>query len=274
MPELPEVETLRRSLLPHLQGRLMESVQVFEHRLRRPLHPERFCAALRGRRVLNLRRRAKYLLFDLDDEQVLLAHLGMSGSMALLYPAIERRKHDHVVWALEGGIELRFHDPRRFGVLDVFARELEAQHPSLQPLGIEPLSEALHESAFFQKLCKRKQAIKQALMDAHLVVGIGNIYASEALFRAGIHPSSSASSLTPRRYRKLAESIQHTLQQAIECGGTTLRDFHDAEGQQGYFALELQVYGREGEPCPRCARPVERFVQVGRSTFFCARCQR
>lgn len=273
MPELPEVETVRRSLLAHLVGRRIEDVRVRHPHLRWPLAIAELNRA-RGRRVLNLRRRAKYLLVDLSGEQVLMVHLGMSGQLGIMPSSYPLRPHEHLVWTLDAGLHLRFHDPRRFGWVELYPRDRECEHPRLQHLGCEPLGPEFDGLELYRLTRQRRRPIKSLLMDAAMVVGIGNIYACEALFRAGIRPQKAAASLSRRRAQRLAVAIRDTLTDAIEQGGTTLRDFASADGRAGYFTINLAVYGRAGDACPRCGASVRKVVLSGRSTFYCPRCQR
>lgn len=270
MPELPEVETVRRGLEPWLTGRRIVSVVVREPRLRWPI-AEDLGERLDNRRILALTRRGKYLLVHLADGQLIL-HLGMSGSLRLVTGNSPPGKHDHLDVALDDGQLLRFRDPRRFGAV-VWCAEA-ARHPLLADLGIEPL-EAGFDAARLQALCRdRATPIKSLLMDAHKIVGIGNIYANEALFRAGIHPLTAAGALGPRRIARLTAAIQATLREAIAAGGSSLRDFVDGHGNPGYFQQNYYVYGRAGEACRRCARPIRLLRQAGRATYFCPACQR
>ncbi len=276
MPELPEVETVRRSLEPHLVGKVIREVVVREARLREPIDTAALCRLCVGQRVIRIRRRAKYLLCDLQGPRgdvVMLAHLGMTGRLFLCSTHATLNKHDHVRWQLSAERELRFCDPRRFGLVQAFPRLLEASHPRLVHLGVEPLSQRFDGAALYRLTRGSRRAIKSLLMDAGLLVGVGNIYASEALFRAGVHPSLPASRLSRRRAEGLAQAVKVTLEDAIEQGGTTIRDFANANGEAGYFAVRLNVYGRAGAPCPRCHRPIRRAVHSGRSSFYCPTCQ-
>lgn len=275
MPELPEVETTRLSLLPHLLGRRIVELDVRVERLRTVLDAAQLQHHLIGARIEALRRRGKYLLADLHHGQVLLIHLGMSGRLSIDRQTMpDLGKHDHVVWRFDDGGRLRFTDPRRFGLVELFAAEGELSHPRLRRLGLEPLGEEFAALTLRQAAAGSRLPIKTLLMDANRLVGVGNIYASEALFAAGIHPQTPADRLSPARWRRLATAIQYTLNAAIDQGGTTLRDFASAEGQAGYFGSQLQVYGRQGEPCVACRQPIQRLVQSGRSTYFCPTCQR
>lgn len=275
MPELPEVETVRRSLLPHLVGQLIEKVTVYNASLRTPVDVERFVRTVTHKRIEAIRRRAKYLLIDLSDGQVMLVHLGMSGRLGVHAEDLPRKTHDHVVWQLSGGKQLRFNDARRFGLVDVFAATQEPHDVRLVHLGLEPLEPAFNATFLFEQTRGVQKPIKNFIMDGTQVVGVGNIYACESLFLAGIHPLIGAGKLSQARLNGLVDAIKKTLDEAITQGGTTLRDFLNANGDAGYFAIRLQVYGKEGEPCGRCAKGViKRVVMAGRSTFFCPACQK
>lgn len=275
MPELPEVETVRRTLLPHIVGARIATVQVVEPRLRQLVDVAALQQRVSGRTVLGVRRRAKYLLFDLDDGNVLLVHLGMSGKLGVVPADRPARAHDHVVFSLPGDRHLRFNDARRFGMVAVFAGGEEATHPSLQHLGVEPLDTEQFSPQWLHNASRRvSKPIKNFLMDATRVVGVGNIYACESLHIANIRPTLAAGKLSLPRCELLVQAIRDTLTSAIEQGGTTLRDFQNVEGEAGYFAVRLQVYGREGEACGRCGTSIRRIVQAGRSTFYCHVCQR
>jgi len=271
MPELPEVETTRRGIEPHVAGRRVVQLAVHEPRLRWPVDAS-MPAALAGQRVRGVRRRAKYLLIDLEDGSSLMLHLGMSGSLRVLPQDTPRLMHDHVDVLLDSGQTLRFNDPRRFGSLHRIEGDTEA-HPLLCKLAPEPLGDDF-DAAYLHRVTRRKRvAIKLLVMNSHLVVGVGNIYASEALFRAGIRPGRAAKSLTRDECAKLAKSIRAVLAMAIRFGGTTLRDFVGADGKPGYFRRKLYVYERAGEPCRRCATPIRQTVQGQRSTYYCPVCQ-
>lgn len=287
MPELPEVETVRRGLETAIAGRKVVEVALRRADLRYPF-PARFRARLEGRRIAAVRRRAKYLLLDLDDARTVIVHLGMSGRFVIrrreknaaahggFEPATGAAEaHEHVVIRLDDGVEAAFVDPRRFGFMDLAATsELEANR-HLARLGIEPLSAALTPEALVEMFKPRRTAVKLALLDQRLVAGIGNIYACEALFRAGLSPRRRAASIGPARAARLAAAIRNVLEDAIRAGGSSLRDFADVGGEFGYFQHAFDVYGRAGEPCRRCeAAAVRRIAQAGRSTFFCPACQR
>ncbi len=270
MPELPEVETTRRGIAPHLIGRRLLGAVVRERRLRWPV-PRDLDARVRGRRVAAVRRRGKYLLIDLEGGGALLLHLGMSGSLRLVPCDRPPGKHDHVDLRLEGGRCLRLTDPRRFGTL-LWTPDPD-RHPLLRELGPEPFSAEFNGDHLWHRSRGRRVAVKNFIMDSHVVAGVGNIYANEALFRAGIHPARAAGRISRQRYARLAQAIREVLAEAIEAGGTTLRDFTGSDGRPGYFSRTLAVYDREGEPCSRCGHPI-RSIRLGqRSTFYCPRCQ-
>ena len=274
MPELPEVEVLRRSLEPHLIGDRIERVEVSNPALREPVDVARLRRAARGREVRALRRRSKYLLIDLEGGWTVAVHLGMSGRLTLVPAATPPEPHEHVAFHLRSGRRLRLRDPRRFGVVfAVKTAELDAD-PHFAHLGPEPLEPGFSGGVLARAAAGRRGPVKVFLMDAGVVVGVGNIYASEALHRAGVHPGRSVSRISRQRWERLAESAMAVLRQAIARGGTTLNDFADGEGRSGYFQVSLAVYDREGEPCGTCGRPVRRIVQAGRSTFYCPGCQR
>ncbi|MGA9341735.1 MAG: bifunctional DNA-formamidopyrimidine glycosylase/DNA-(apurinic or apyrimidinic site) lyase [Rhodanobacteraceae bacterium] len=269
MPELPEVETTRRGLAPHLIGRRVQAIVVREARLRWPI-TRALRTHLPGRRIESVDRRAKYLLLQTDNGSALL-HLGMSGSLRILDPAAPVGRHDHYDWQLDSGRVLRYTDPRRFGCL--LWQPRGRVHPLLAALGPEPLSDAFDADHLWHRSRGRSAPVKQFLMDQRIVVGVGNIYAAEALFAAGIHPARAAGAISRARYARLVGEVKRILDHAIARGGTTLRDFLSPDGAPGYFEQELFVYGRAGLPCRVCASPV-RLLRLGqRSSFHCARCQ-
>ncbi len=274
MPELPEVETVRRTVLPRVQGLRIDKTQVRESRLRSAVNKKRLAGFTEGRAIVDVRRRSKYLLFDLEGGGVLLVHLGMTGRLRFVPRAEAFLKHDHVVFALSNGLEMRFNDARRFGMVDAFSKDTEATHKSLRHLGVEPLSDELTPERFAELARGSKKPIKNFLMDGTKVVGVGNIYACEALHLAHIHPLKPAGKLDAKKWKVLTHEVRQVLDRAIVKGGTTLRDFVDAEGVTGSYATRLLCYGREGEAC-RCGRGrIRRIVTTGRSTFFCGACQR
>jgi formamidopyrimidine-DNA glycosylase len=271
MPELPEVETTRRGVRPHVEGRKVTRVIVRDGRLRWPV-PRLIARELAGATIERVERRAKYLLFKTERGTVI-AHLGMSGSLRIVPAATPPRRHDHVDLVLEGGLALRLHDPRRFGCL-LFTRDDPNDHPLLKELGPEPLTSAFDGGHLFERARGRTAPVKVFLMDAATVVGVGNIYASESLWRAAIAPRRRAGRVTRLQCDALARSVKEVLSEAIEQGGTTLRDFLRVDGEPGHFRVSLAVYDRTGRPCPRCGAPI-RTARVGqRSAFFCPRCQK
>jgi formamidopyrimidine-DNA glycosylase len=271
MPELPEVETTRRGIAPHLTGRTVARVAVRDGRLRWPV-PRALALQLPGLTVTGVGRRGKYLLLE-TSAGTALAHLGMSGSLRLVDAQVPPTPHDHVDIVFTDGRALRLRDPRRFGSLLWTTRPWQ-EHPLLRELGPEPLEDAFDGDYLFAAARGRRVAVKHFIMNSHVVVGVGNIYANEALFLAGIHPRRAAGRIGRERYAMLAGAIRRVLNESLTAGGTTLRDFVNGVGEPGYFGLHLRVYGRGGEPCPRCRRPVREIRQGQRSTFYCCACQR
>jgi formamidopyrimidine-DNA glycosylase len=277
MPELPEVEVTRRGVAPHLEGRIVEHVICRREGLRWPFPPG-LSALLAGRRILDIGRRGKYLLINFEHG-TLIIHLGMSGHLRVLPPGVEPRTHDHfdlVVNGPEGRQVLRLNDPRRFGAVLWHANEDGplAEHVLLRGLGVEPLADGFDGALLFNETRRRSAPIKQVLLAGDIVVGVGNIYACESLFRAGINPKTAASRISRARYDRLADAIRVILAEAIVQGGSTLRDFIAVNGQSGYFQQTYFVYDRAGVPCRQCAVPVRQIKQGQRSTFYCAQCQR
>jgi formamidopyrimidine-DNA glycosylase len=269
MPELPEVEVTRRGISPQLAGRVISGVAVREPRLRWPVPRE--VHALAGRKVAAVRRRGKYLLLDCGDGHLIL-HLGMSGSLRVLAAGTPAQKHDHFDLLL-GDRMLRLRDPRRFGAVLWTTADIE-RHPLLAHLGLEPLSRALHAARLHQLTRAHRAPIKQFLMDGRRIVGVGNIYANESLFRARIDPRRPARRLSRAECQRLSAEIKRTLQAAIRAGGSSLRDFVGADGAAGYFQQRYWVYDRAGEKCRRCGSLIRKITQAQRSTYFCATCQR
>lgn len=269
MPELPEVETTRRGLTPHVVGKRITEVRVRDARLRWPV-PDNYAAILRGTRIDAIERRAKYLLWH-TARGTSIVHLGMSGSLRVISPETPPRKHDHIEWQLDSGMVVRLHDPRRFGCV-LWTDDPDA-HKLLKSLGPEPLGNEFHGGWLFERSRNRKQAVKNFIMDNKQVVGVGNIYASEALFRAGIHPTRPAGRISLERYDTLVTAIRAVLSDAIQAGGTTLRDFLNDSGEPGYFKQSLAVYGRAGEPCKSCGTEVRSKVIGQRNSFYCSTCQ-
>ena len=279
MPELPEVEVLRRSLEPSLLGDRIERVEVRNAALREPVRRAELARRTAGRHVEALRRRSKYLLIDLsaknrEDGQTLVVHLGMSGRLTVVPAAEPLEPHEHVAFFLASGRRLRFRDPRRFGLVFAAPTGEIPGNPHFAHLGIEPLEPGFGGAFLAGAAAGRRGPVKNFLMDGRIVVGLGNIYATEVLFRSGIHPNRSVGRISAARWGRVAEMAVEVLRRAIGEGGTTLNDFADGEGNSGYFQVSLGVYGREGEPCPACGTPIRRIVQAGRSSFYCHRCQR
>ena len=282
MPELPEVETVRRGLEPSMTGAVITRADVNRPDLRWPF-PDRMADRLTGARVLQLRRRSKYILADLDTQETLLIHLGMSGRMTVSgdplgqfvhdHPAV--LKHDHVVLHMENGSRVTFNDPRRFGAMDLLDTQTAEAHPLLAKIGPEPLGNDFHEAHLVKVLSAKNTPIKTALLDQTLVAGLGNIYVCEALFRAGIDPRKKAKDLPKASVTALVPIIRDILLEAIEAGGSSLKDFRQAGGELGYFQHRFRVYGQEGALCTAqdCTSAIERITQSGRSTFFCPTCQ-
>ena len=270
MPELPEVETTRRGLAPHVLGRSIETVDVREPRLRWPV-PKSLSRQLAAQRIDSLERRGKYLLFG-TSAGTLLVHLGMSGSLRYLPEPQSHGTHDHIDVRFAGGGALRFNDPRRFGSFHLAAKPLE--HPLLKELGPEPLGSDFDADYLWQASQRRRVTIKQHLMNGKVVVGVGNIYASEALFRAGIHPARQAGRIARARFEPLVTAVRDVLADAIEEGSTTLRNFVGGDGQPGYFRGSLRVYERDGAACVQCGGEIRRQVLGQRASYFCPNCQR
>jgi formamidopyrimidine-DNA glycosylase len=275
MPELPEVETVRRGLALRMSGRRILRAELRRPDLRRPFPPA-LAARLDGARIGALGRRGKYILIELDSDGLLLLHLGMSGRVTAGTAALPDAPHDHVVLGLDDGTVIRFNDPRRFGLLDYLKRGEEALHPLLAALGPEPLGAEFDGAYLAAALAAKMTPIKSALLDQRIVAGLGNIYVCEALFRAGVSPRRLAASIGRRRAERLVGGIRSVLTEAIEAGGSSLRDYVQADGELGYFQHRWAVYNHEGDPCPGCdcGGTVRRIVQSGRSTFFCAKRQR
>lgn len=283
MPELPEVETVRRGLAPAMEGVVIAKAEMNRPDLRWPF-PANMADRLTGKRVLRLRRRSKYILADLDSGETALIHLGMSGRMLVSgdplgqfvhdHPAAQ--KHDHVVLHMENGARITFNDPRRFGAMDLFVTDQAEAHPLLAAIGPEPFGNSFDEPYLIAALTNRKTPMKSALLDQKTVAGLGNIYVCEALFRSKIHPARPAWRVSKDRISRLVPIIRTVLSDAIESGGSSLRDFRQADGELGYFQHSFDVYGREGAPCrtPGCTSTIRRILQSGRSTFYCPSCQR
>ena len=274
MPELPEVEVVRLGLSPHVAGRRVLEVICCHQKLRLPVPKKKLGRWVVGAKVAALERRAKYLLFHMDNGALLVFHLGMTGKLGLFSKALACQKHDHLRLQLDTGNEIRFNDTRRFGSVQVFTREELTKTDPFAELGPEPFWQEFSPAYLVERAAKRTQPVKNFLMDNRVVVGIGNIYANETLFAAGISPVTPAKSLTRTQWKKIVSESRQVLNKAIACGGTTISDFVNPDGQQGYFQCELQVYGRGGEPCKRCKTAIIRTVMAGRATYHCPKCQR
>lgn len=270
MPELPEVETTKEGIRLHLQGQTIKEITVRNPKLRVqvPNDLNELCA---GKKIISITRRAKYILIELS-KGFLLIHLGMSGHLRVLTAENEPEKHDHILLMLTNGFMLRFCDPRRFGLF-LYLPENPYQHPLLFHLGPEPLTPEFNGDYLFQKVQNKIKPIKSLIMDNDIVVGVGNIYATESLFLAHIHPKTPAKTLSRKQCNQLTNHIKEVLQQAIQCGGTTLKDFYAFDGKPGYFNLSLKVYGRKNQPCVICTHPVESLMIAGRNSYFCPKCQ-
>lgn len=270
MPELPEVETTRLGLLPYVQGRRIAKVTVRDDRLRWPV-PADFAQRVKGRTIADVARRGKYLLWDCESGYVL-SHLGMSGSLRVVNASDAPGKHDHLDFVLDSGNAIRYTDPRRFGAM-LWISGRDMRHPLLDALGPEPLSPEFNRDYLAELARGRSISIKEFVMNSHMVVGVGNIYASEALFLAGIHPKRVAGRISRARHAKLVDAIKRTLTAAILAGGSSLRNYVQANGELGYFQVNAFVYDREGSPCRICATPIRAIRQGQRSTYFCPVCQ-
>lgn len=282
MPELPEVETVRRGLTPAMEGQVIVQADVNRPNLRWPF-PENMAQRLTGQTVLKLRRRSKYILADLNGGETLLIHLGMSGRMLIsgdplgqfIHEHPAPQKHDHVVFHMSNGARVTFNDPRRFGAMDLLETAKAEQHKLLSVLGPEPLGNHFNDSVLIEAFQNKKSPVKSALLDQRIVCGLGNIYVCEALYRAGISPKRLAKDISQAGIKLLVPIIRQVLSEAIEAGGSSLKDFRQADGELGYFQHSFDVYGREGKPCrgAACAHVIERIVQSGRSSFYCTSCQ-
>jgi len=281
MPELPEVETVRRGLAPAMEGKRIERAEIRRPDLRFPF-PENFVQRITGARVTAMRRRAKYLVGELSTGDALIVHLGMTGRFTISHGKKDRKigefvheagddpKHDHMVFDMSGGVRVTFNDARRFGFVELWPLAELDTYPAFAELGPEPISNQFSGAFLKEVFAGKKTPVKSALLDQHVVAGIGNIYACEALFRAGIDPRKHAGALRGPRLEKLAHAVREVIEEAIEAGGSTISDFAHANGELGYFQHRFCVYDKEGDPCPKCGKPIKRLVQSGRSTFWCS----
>jgi len=274
MPELPEVETIRRGLERVMIGQTVREIKIRETRFRQPVNVAKLRKLVSGQQIEALHRRAKYLLCELENRAHLVIHLGMSGRLLYCKKTLPLQKHDHIRFIFNNGHELRFCDPRRFGMVDAVPPGELADYIHFRSLGPEPLSPQFTATYLAVRAKKLSRPIKNFLMDGAVVVGVGNIYASESLFRAGVNPKKPSGKLRPLEWEKLTRAIRATLKLAIKRGGTTFSDFHNSDGEMGYFQQELMVYDRAGEPCRVCNGKIRRIVQAGRSSFYCPRCQK
>ncbi len=277
MPELPEVETVRRGLLPVMEGKMIVAADVRRPDLRWPF-PENMAARLTGKTITQLRRRSKYILADLSSGETLLIHLGMSGKMTISlgpnHP--ETLKHDHVVFDMQGGARVAFNDARRFGAMDLCATDQINDHKLIASIGPEPLGNVFHDEYLIARFKGKKMPIKTALLDQRIVAGLGNIYVCEVLLRNKTNPTQPTGQIKPAKIRQMVPIIRDVLNEAIEAGGSSLKDYRQTDGELGYFQHSFKAYGREGEPCltDGCKGKITRITQSGRSTFYCPQCQR
>jgi formamidopyrimidine-DNA glycosylase len=281
MPELPEVETVRRGLAPAMEGQRIRRAEIRRPDLRFPF-PENFVARVTGAQIRVLGRRAKYLVAELSSGEALIMHLGMTGRFTVSHCQKDTKpgefvheaggdpRHDHMVFDMSGGVRVTFNDARRFGFVELWPLDSLDAYARFDGLGPEPISNAFSGAFLKQAFAGKKTPVKSALLDQRVVAGLGNIYVSEALFRAGISPKRLAGSLSGARLEKLASAVRNVINEAIDAGGSSISDFAGATGELGYFQHRFRVYGREGEPCLTCGRPIKRFVQAGRSTFWCS----
>ena len=281
MPELPEVETVRRGLAPVMEGRKIERLETRRPDLRFPF-PENFESRVSGTKLMRLGRSAKFLTAELSSGEVLIMHLGMSGRFTIDGGAAAQfaidthtnEKHDHVVFHIEGGARVTYNDPRRFGFMELWPAQTFDAYPRLKALGPEPLSNGFHADYLSGALSGKNTPIKTALLDQSIIAGLGNIYVCEALFRAGISPKRKAATIPGKRADRLSPAINAIIAEAIDAGGSSISDFASTDGSLGYFQHAFDVYDREGKPCKKCEKPIKRIVQGGRSSFYCSSCQR
>ena len=273
MPELPEVEVICRGLAPHLEGQRLLSVSFGKQKLRLPMPTRKAIASVRGETVSSVKRRAKYIIITLENSAEIIIHLGMTGRLGLFPQGTPATKHDHASWLLANQMELRFNDTRRFGSVQISGPD-DDHRVLFSNWGLYPFWESLTGDYLREKAHKRTLPIKNFLMDNRIVTGIGNIYASESLFKAGINPKRKAGSVSLARFEKLVDAIKVTLRDSIEQGGTTLKNFTGGDCQPGYFAQNLLVYGRAGDECPLCGYSIKQITQQARSTYYCSNCQR
>lgn len=275
MPELPEVEVICRGLQPHIVGKRISAVYCSGKKLRSAVDCVKMRSELNNQRIIALTRRAKYLLMEMEQGTVLIIHLGMTGNMGIFAEGSALKKHDHICWTLADNTELRFNDTRRFGAVHLLLAKDAADNIKtfFSATGPEPFSRACSAAYLQERAARRSQAVKNFIMDSHIIAGIGNIYANESLFRAAIHPARPASSLNAKEWKRLLTIIRKTLKHAIECGGSTISDFVNASGDGGYFQMNFQIYGKNGEQCRQCRAIIQKTTLGGRASFFCPTCQ-
>ena len=274
MPELPEVEVITRGLTPHVMGQTFLSLSFSNKKLRVTLPKTEARALLQGATVIGVARRAKYITISMDNGALLVIHLGMTGNLGIFPKGSKRAKHDHVRFLMDNGMELRYNDTRRFGSIRVFATMGREQEEFFKNMGPEPFSDDFSGEYLSQRAHGKSKPIKNFLMDSHIVVGIGNIYANEILFAAGVNPTRAVDEISLSNWQRIITKTQKILTQAIAAGGSTISDFVNSSGEKGYFQLSLQVYGRKGENCPKCDAPIIKTNMAGRATFFCSKCQK
>ncbi len=275
MPELPEVEVIRRGLNPPLTGRTIIGISYNRKPLRLPVKLDLMRRLITGQRIMTINRRAKYLVVRFNNGAVLIIHLGMTGKLGLVPKKNEKKRHDHLCWQLDNNMELRFNDIRRFGSVQTVSPEAAdgIEDDFFHTCGVEPLDRRCDEALLMKLATRRKRPIKTFLMDSRIIAGIGNIYANEILFHAGIDPGRRVDSLTKKQWNSVVVNMKTTLEYAISCGGSTIRDFTDGDGEPGYFQINFAVYGKADEPCEVCRTPIEKVKMGGRATFFCPACQ-
>lgn len=276
MPELPEVEVICQGLQSHILGKCIEAIYYSGKSLRVPVDYDAMQKELCGHQISSLTRRAKYLRLTMRNGAFLILHLGMTGTIGIFAQESARKKHDHICWLLDNGQEMRFNDTRRFGAVHLLPANKAAtlEKAFFSSTGPEPFSRSCTASYLHKRAARRSLAVKSFIMDSHVIAGIGNIYANESLFRATIHPARPASSLSEKEWRRLLSIIRKTLRHAIQCGGSTISDFVNASGEGGYFQMNFQIYGKNGEPCVACKETIQKTTLGGRASFFCPACQR
>jgi len=274
MPELPEVEVISQGLAPHLTGRSFTDISFSHKRLRLPLPPATLCEQICDTPITGVRRRAKYVTIETARGALLVIHLGMTGNLGIFPRERQGARHDHGRFTLDNGMELRYNDTRRFGSIQIFANQEEAESQLFRTMGVEPFSPKFSPGYLQDRGARRQKPVKNFLMDGHIVVGIGNIYANEILFACGIHPARPVKEISYEEWEKIIKESRQTLKRAIAAGGSTISDFVNSSGEKGYFQLSLQVYGRKDQACPKCGSQIVKETMAGRASFYCPRCQR